>query len=492
MTSGAVPAALELALHPEDLPLLLRSPTLARLRTAPARGAAARIVWHDTADGSLARGGLALAERRGLWRLERMQPDRAPWPPGTPAPLVSEAPTAAAAAPDISAPLIDLVVFEGRQKSLCLREDGAEMSLLLLHGALRGVARERPCCRMTLRGPSGPLGALSERLAGEVRLFVPRAALAAEAIALARGLAPPPRRLGAPEVAEGDTAGAAFAAILAHLADVILHWSASAGAGAAPEPVHQMRVAVRRLRSALGVFRRAADGPCLGALGEELRALAGRLGAARNWDVFLSETAPPVRDAFPADRRIARLLDAAGRRRKAAYAALAAELDGPGFRRLGLHLAQAAALRPWEAEAGPERAGMLAQDVGTYARKLLTRRHDRMLAVGEALAPLPAEALHELRKDAKRLRYACEFFAPLHPGKPARRFLRRLAALQEALGGLNDAVTAAGLTGQLGGGPDLAFARGAMEGFVAARNGELRAGIDAAWAKFRRQDRFWR
>ena len=79
------------------------------------------------------------------------------------------------------------------------------------------------------------------------------------------------------------------------LAYRVLHFAPAADADVdGPEPVHQMRVALRRLRSAVTVFRRMLDCPELQAANAGLKALSARLGPTREWDVFLGETAPAV------------------------------------------------------------------------------------------------------------------------------------------------------------------------------------------------------
>ena len=114
----------------------------------------------------------------------------------------------------------------------------------------------------------------------------------------------------------------------------------------------------------------------------------------------------------------------------------------------------------------------------------------RVRHAGRDLAALPLPALHELRKDCKRLRYAAEFFLPLFPEKPARRFVKRLSALQEELGTLNDGATAAGLMAHLGRAERI-HAAGLVEGFVAAGATASRARIGHAWKRFRRAEPFW-
>ena len=109
----------------------------------------------------------------------------------------------------------------------------------------------------------------------------------------------------------------------------------------------------------------------------------------------------------------------------------------------------------------------------------------------KGMASQPDAALHEVRLKAKRLRYAAEVFAPLFPGREAPRFLRRLAALQEALGHLNDNAVAAGLMQALaehGGG---GLAGGLVRGFVAGQAGQTRQAATRAWKRLRKAGPFW-
>jgi CHAD domain-containing protein len=311
-------------------------------------------------------------------------------------------------------------------------------------------------------------------------------------MALAAGTQPAPRHTGGPRVPPGLTVDQALVLITAHLADVILHWSRSAPAGASPEPVHQMRVAVRRLRIALSLFRRAAPEAVLDDIAAELKAVAARLGTARDWDVFLGETAAPVREAFENDSRVASLLAAAAKRRAAAYADLRAYLNSPAWRQLGLRLALLPTLRPWSPAGGfGDQPGMLTAPAEAYASQALHRAFKRLLGAGDDLSQLDAHALHDVRKQAKKLRYATEFFTPLFPVKPVRRFVEKLVDLQQCLGGLNDGAVAAQLTHELGGGASRAFAAGVVQGWVAAQTAPAARRSFKAWQKLAEQDRFW-
>ena len=489
-------ASLEFALSPDDLPRLLKLPSLTRA----GRTASVTTMWHDTADGALAARALSLSEQRGHWRLEALRPapDR-PWPPGSPAPLVAEGASPADLAPFLGDGLAPVAALQARRTEFVLRPPGPSdpasdpalaepVRVAVLDGRARGVTAEQPACRVVLRGEPAQLRPAATELAGTVRLSVPRSGLAAFAAAVARGAEPDPRHLGPAAAAPGQTASDSAALIIGQLLDAMLHWAASAGVGDTPVPVHQMRVATRRLRSALAVFKHVADFPERKPLSAGLRATATRLGAARDWDVFLGDTVERALAAFPDDGRFRALLAAARRRRQAAYAELRAHLAGAEFRELQIGLACASVLRPWEREATPD--PRLHEDAAVFAAAAMARQAKRVRHAGRDLSALPLPALHELRKDCKRLRYAAEFFLPLFPDKSARRFVRRLAALQEELGTLNDGATAAGLMAHLGR-AERSHAAGLMEGFVAAGAAAARARVGQAWKRFRKAEPFW-
>jgi triphosphatase len=484
--SGAAHRTLHFVLAPEDLPRLLRLPALTRA----GRSIRAELSWHDTPDGTLAARNLALcasASPGASWRLEALHPEPGlTWPAALPAPLRQEASGPGGFHPHLPEPLAGVAAFRGRRHRF---QDSGGTAVVVLEGHLRGVSTIRPACRVELHGPSSALAACVLAMADGLRLMVPRAGLAAEAVSVARGAEPPPRGAALPVIAAGQPLTDTVAQVVGGLLDTMLHWSMTAGDGEGPVPVHQMRVATRRLRSALSIFRHAAACPELLPLGPALRDTASRLGGARDWDVFLAGTGAQVADLFPEERRLASLLAAGRRRRLAAYAGLRAHLESTEFRRLALSLACAAALRPWDGQ-DPAQDAVLQADTEAFAAGVLARRLRQVRRAGRGLRHLPVPALHELRKDCKRLRYAAEFFQPLFPDKAARRFIRHLAALQEALGLLNDGAAAAGLLAQLGRAGE-GYAAGLVNGAVAAGAGAVRAEVRDAWHGFRHTDPFW-
>jgi len=482
---------LELGLNPDDAARLPRLALLAPLKSGPARSRAVRVIWHDSPDRALARQGLALAEQRPNWRLERLSPHAHSWPPGAPAPVLATARTALDLGHVLPEPLLPAAVFEGRATSLALLTELGPVGLLLLNGAVRAVAAEHRCSLVRLEGSTGAVRALALALAGDVRLSVPRAGLAAEAVAVASGMPPPPRREGAPELPPGVSVTEAFAHVIGHLTDVILYFAPAAATGQeGPEPVHQMRVAVRRLRSAIKVFRRAIRSPAVDAADVDLKALAAKLAPTRDWDVFATETAAAVVAAFPAEQRLQRLVAAAERRRRACHDELRGFLGSIEFRRLGIELACLAAGQDWPAMLGDETPTDNASSLEDFAAHVLARRLKKLTQIDDGLAKMEPTALHAIRLRAKRLRYAAEVFAPLYSGKVTHRFLRGLSQLQDRLGSLNDAAVAASLLGELSG-ANHAFAIGLVLGFVGARSERTRGRIDRVWQKFVARTPFW-
>ncbi|MFJ6379584.1 CHAD domain-containing protein [Kitasatospora sp. NPDC092039] len=209
-----------------------------------------------------------------------------------------------------------------------------------------------------------------------------------------------------------------------------------------PDAVHRMRVACRRLRSALRSFRRLFVPGATEDLVVELRWLAGALGRARDHEVLAERLAAEAR-RLPAACEPGRVAAALERWGGAEYREVRSEVvaavDSPRRRALGEALAVLLAdppLRPRAARAaGPELSRIAAREQRRTAERVRT-----------ALAAGPEQrdhALHRARKAAKRARYAGETAVPA-VGARAERYVRRMKAVQEVLGEHQDAVVAAG------------------------------------------------
>ncbi|WP_149540972.1 CYTH and CHAD domain-containing protein [Siccirubricoccus phaeus] len=479
--------ALEFTLEPEVAQRLSRHPAIAAHRTGRSRGAAEELIWLDSAKGALAEEGLALeAPQRGPRRLLRSLPDPGLPPlPGCPAAEVEDS-----RLPDVT--LVPIAAFSGRRSQFPLALPEGMVTATLRLGKLRAVADEAPVARLILDGPPEAVLALARRLAADLPLLPADTSLPEAGRALARGEAPRPRRLGAPDLGQAKTVEEAFLAALGHLLEVMLHFAPLCRVEAGPEGVHQLRVALRRLRSVLKVLRPALRGSPAEEFDAGLKALADRLGPARDWDVFLLGQGAAVAEAFPEEKRLATLLKSAEARRHAAYVALRQALDGAAFRLLMLDGLVLLLLRPWRAAQPEGEKPRLPPEtpLEEFAAPLLDRRWAKLAAAGEEIEQHGPEALHEMRLDAKRLRYAAELFAPLWQGKATRRFLRRLAVLQDALGLANDAAVARALVASLGGAVP-AWAVGVVEGWAAARARPARKRALESWENLKLAPAFW-
>ena len=496
----AADITIELALHPDDVRaagrLLSAGARVPRARIPRPAGLA--ILWHDTASGDFAARGLAIAEiRRGgatEWRLSRLVPEpRTAAPAGVPETVLATAATVATLGVGEEAPLLPVATFMGDQRRV-----PAAVDAQLITGELRGAAHAERECRLTLSGPGETVLAAALELAGALRAQVARQSLAVRGREVAAHLVPP-RPVDMPELDEDCTVGDAFALVCARLGNAIQHHASMSGQGT--EPVHQMRVALRRLRSAIALFRRAADSPALRETDLALRDLGRVLGPARDWDVFVTGTGRHVAGAFPADPAVQRLVAAAARRRRARNAALHAYIQDADYRRLGIRLACLVAIRPWEEPSGEaasdpdgdaeRRLKTRGLSLKSFAAHALRRRLARLLAPGADIAGLPEDALHAIRLQAKRMRYSAEIFALLFPRRATVRFIRRLATLQERLGQLNDAAVAAALMAELGKTGGRGFAAGVVCGYVAAGAAGARARIERSWHRLQKTAPFW-
>jgi CHAD domain-containing protein len=482
---------LEFTLDGDELGRLSRLPIVQKHRAGRTRSVPRQIIWHDNAARELAARGLVVAQSRGNFALEQVRPqDEQSWLPCMPAPKIAEA-AAIGALPAMPEGLVALAGFAGTERLIKLKYGPHNVDLTVLDGVVRGVAQEWPEARLRLAGPREACLAIVAHLAGDIALIPPRGSMAACALARIAGQDVKPRHLGAPKIAADATLDEAMAGICAWLADVLGYWAPLAPRGEVMEPVHQMRVASRRLRSALSLFRRAPGGEVFAPYLAPLRDLAATLGQARDWDVFLNGTGAEIGAVFADDPRISAMLLAAARRRKEAYTALGQSLSGEAYRRAHLALALLAVAAPWRLAADEASRPLLDEPAAGFAAACLTRLARHVFVSGGDFDDLSAEALHDLRKDAKRLRYACDGFAPLFPGKGQRKFVERLATLQECLGEVNDSHVAASLMAALPGGAERQFAAGVVQGFVAHLSRKARAESREAWRKLRREAYFW-
>ncbi len=263
--------------------------------------------------------------------------------------------------------------------------------------------------------------------------------------------------------------------------------------GADPEGIHQLRVGLRRFRALATAYRDTfADEPHE-YLSRELRWLQQELNPARDWDVFIATTLTPIAERVPGVRPG---LEGATELRDLAQARARATLDSPRYTALLLRCYSWLATGAWAAG----EATVLDRPVGDFAAAILRRRHRRLRKFGGKRADLSETELHRLRLMAKKQRYVGEFFRELYPRKATGKYIAALAAIQDVLGSLNDALVSRHLVEELerylAEVPDLgpsAAARGAgiILGWQAARIAEDRSKVAGIWKNFLARKIFW-
>jgi triphosphatase len=207
-----------------------------------------------------------------------------------------------------------------------------------------------------------------------------------------------------------------------------------------PEALHQTRVALRRLRSALSIFRDKLAGDRFDHFQSELRWIAGELDMARDIDVLL---------AGSHNKNVrAKLLVAHGQ----AYADAKAALTSPRLRALMLDLVEWITIGNWLISPGYQTRN--ARPLDAFAADALDRCRRNMKRRGRHWAHLDDEGRHKLRIKVKKLRYSADFFGALFPGKKATRhredFQSDLEALQGFLGDLHDQTTGPAVLAKFG------------------------------------------
>ena len=318
--------------------------------------------------------------------------------------------------------------------------------------------------------------------------FKPRAAPAA-----------PPRRTGAVKAraATLDRAMPVSAAFKAVMSANLAHLRANDRGtleGHDLEYLHQMRVALRRMRSAMSVFAPVLPETAVFQLGAELKWLAGRLGPARDWDVFLTETLPPIEAEFGPHPGLAPFAARCRQLRGRAAAQARRAVRSARYDRLVSRLETWLAGEEWLTRADPAARAALAGPVAEFASGVLERRYERVMAKGQSLARLDSGELHRLRIAIKKFRYGSDFFAALYDESEARGALERLSRLQDILGTMNDAATVSNLAAQgFGGmsGPAAREARGLLLGWSRGRAATLKRELKGAWKEFRGAGKFW-
>ena len=503
---------LKLAVTPRTFTRLAQEPLLGEPR-GPARKLVA--VYFDTARRALWRGGVSLRLRRehGRWvqtvkgggalaaglhrrieishRAARAAPEPALLGDSEPERKVARAVRSAALAPAFR------VEIE-RDARLVSPAPGVVIEVSFDRGAIVAGAARAPVCEIELelkRGPEASLFELALAVLARGPVRIEQRSKAERGYELAGATRPAPVRGHLGVIRRGMNASDAFRAVCTACLNHLQANQLGVIRGEDPEYVHQARVAMRRLRSALDAFAPLAPEDMIAPHVKAVRYATRALGPARDWDVFAAETLAPVLHQFPGHRGLAALDRACERMRADAGRGARRALRARRHQALLLELGGWLAAAPWLA-AGPPAAELAWRaPVLEHAVEVLEHYHRRALKRGRGIGSASTARLHRLRIAVKRLRYAAGFFGPLFARGRAQPMLEALNRLQDLLGAINDCASAPALVEAAAAaarGPLRPQARAIVSHWSAAMLADRRRALKPAWKAFRSCERFWR
>jgi inorganic triphosphatase YgiF len=361
---------------------------------------------------------------------------------------------------------------------------GGEVELALDQGSVQGVAGGAPISEIELELKSGEPGQLFE-LAMQFQQFVPlrvcNISKAERGYALFAPQAPAAARATRLKLAGKSTVEQGFQSVIGNCISQIQDNELGVMQGTDPEYVHQMRVGLRRLRTALALFDTVA--PCAVETQAEIKWLTSELGAARDWEVFGDSTLAMIAGACPDEPDLSQLQKAAlaiarNNRKQAAVAVGSAR-----YSHLLLAVGGAAYGQRWRTL--PDRIALEAP-LATFAAQTLTACRAKLNKRGKRLKEGAPSTRHRARIAAKEIRYAVEFFESLLPSRRAKSFIAALSTLQDALGWLNDASVAVNLLDRLAQNqPELAQCAAFVRGYLAARTEPELRRLGKLWRSFK-------
>lgn len=207
------------------------------------------------------------------------------------------------------------------------------------------------------------------------------------------------------------------------------------------EYLHQVRVALRRLRVVLAMTAKMHDDVELNSLREEVAELTVVLGRLREWDVFVTQTLVPISTRLSQHAGLTELIKASETMRVQHHVSVERKLNSSDFQRLLLHFGL------WMFGGYWQQIFESPLSLSDFARRMLDKRSLQITKLGPLINSRDDRQLHQFRIACKKLRYSVEMFGTLFG--QAKHYLAALADLQEITGTLNDISVALGLLQQL-------------------------------------------
>ena len=472
-----VPQVIRLTLDRADLPLLLQHPLLA----APPKRRRVHQTYYDTPDNRLAQHGLTVYETRILRKTTltvRQTPDAKDsvdtaheWtgittPGAFDFATLIDTPETAETLAQFASTLTPYVSIDTSQRQWSVQIRSVQVDVVLEDGTLSTGAdtaqRTTPLCELELRLTTGQPAALygvARLLSRQLRLHPTQGSPLQRAMALQSKALAKPVKARRVKIDPKSSAIAVFKYVAWLCMD---HLQANEDGVFGPDNVefiHQARVALRRLRTALRLFNTELPVGFSDKWCQAWRDVGEQLGYARNWDVFCSDMLPAIATDLGDHPDVLHLKEFAQQKRDEAHAQTQQWLHGRRYSLTMIAFCEALLTLP---ERKDDR-------IDSFADKALKKRHKRFCRGARVAHTLTGEERHEVRIDLKKLRYTLDFFESLYPQKQLQPFLEGLAETQELLGHMNDLVTGEMLLTLRPGNPfdlPVAWTRGKMTAYL--------------------------
>lgn len=392
-------------------------------------------------------------------------------------------------------PLIEQFTTHVRRRTheVDLRE--ARVEIALDGGTIIANGRREPVHELELELKDGDASAMFDfaaRLARDHDLFIECRSKGDRGFALARDETPRARRSWTPALAGAAVLDDAVGIVLGECMDQFTgNWPAFR-LTRSPDSIHQMRVGLRRMRTALSMFNRAMPSPQFQHFRKDAKRIQSAMSAARELDAFSGLVRSGPMQHHERDAQFDSVLKASDARREEHAAHILQLLDDPATTAFVLEFKSFLQTHGWRSGLEAGALDVLSGAAEAFALRTLRRLDARALKRGRKLPSKPPDERHEARIALKNLRYAADFFGALFDPHAVQKFVKTMGRVQDVLGTYNDGEAARAIVLDIGKveGPG-ARAVGLIIGWCGRGEAEAERTLRDAWRSYRKADRFW-
>lgn len=385
-----------------------------------------------------------------------------------------------------------------RRHILILDQQDTQIEMALDEGDIIFGQNSLQLCEVELELKRGKVASLYQfgfGLMDVVPLCLETQTKSARGYALALGDTPRAVKAVPSNLGRGDSVDEGITKLLSNCHQQIVANLSAAQDGREPEGVHQLRVALRRLRVALHFLCHHLKSPALEGIDAEAKLFGQALGPARNWDVFIQSTLAEIEEANIPHVDMSALRVACASSHDQAYHDVRNVLAASRTNRFLLSFGLIIEQKSWRNDISSEELKALTEPLGLFATRVLDRIEHQVRKRARGFRHLHPDERHKVRLGLKKLRYATEFFLPLYSRRTSTtKYLKRLSRLQELLGEANDIKTTYELLTMLEHdalAPQANRAMGAVIGWQGHLQTVAMKRLNSRWLAFKRTAPFW-